>query len=403
MFPNAITLASIASLLVSMASASSDANLKETDDQGEFSWRFLEKASNEYKDNIVVSSYSVRRLIASLLRVTEQSDEVTNELQNVLNLSIDSKISQRYNEQMERLTGSGDLIKGSLLAVFRVNKLSDDLQAEATRYGLKVVQTEDKTTALTAINNAINEMSKGKVEEFTKGYDFRSLSMMDYIEYNGLWKYNFNGDPTVCNFFTDASTTTLTNFITAETMFNYGSFENLNLKALELPLPETSALRCVLLLPLNKKSLQSVMQNFDHNNFREILKGLSSVQTSVTIPKFVMQLTTLAKNVLETMGLHKPFTNAIFNVYQNGQENLDEIVQKSKFTMNGNGTTNPRSVFSYSMMQQQQFFANQPFIYVIFEKVQSIPILMGHYERPTEILPEGVQQSEAFRCQLSPF
>ncbi|XP_055611552.1 serpin B5-like [Uranotaenia lowii] len=405
MILNGIPLALIASLMVSMATAAFDASQLKIDYQGEFSWTFLGNASNGYKDNIVVSPYSIRRLVTSLTNITERSNGITNELRNALNLMIVPAIQQRYYEQMKRLNRGGDLIMGSSLVVYSPNAISAGLSTIANRYGLKLVQTSDKISAFTPINSAISELTKGKVIAFTNRfeYDFWPFSLMDYMQYSGLWKYNFNGDPTVCHFYTDARTKTLSKFVTVEAILKYGSFSDLNLKAVELPLAESSALSCIFLLPLNKQSLNSVMKNFNHNNFRDILKGLTPLKTLVTVPEFEIQSTTLAKNVLKSMGLPKAFDEKIYKIYQDGREQIGEIIHKAKFTMHGNGTMDTTGEELLSRDMGKQFLANQPFVYVIFERTESMPVLMGHFMKPTEKLPKTVKESTESRCQVPPF
>lgn len=369
--------------------------------QVDFSWNAYKKVASDYKENFVMSPYSLRRLFSCLQGVKMLSSAGNPNLQKQLNQVLKLKPSdqpakqahQSYVAQWLRLAKAKNLNMTTMVVAIGREKVSQpfDIITENCVIYTGHLQPSSAKRMGQILNNAMENITHNSVKNFLSDTDINidwKFFAIDSWQYDGLWKYKFQQEFTAtCNFYESKDKKALTHFMYLEENLNYGHFPQWNVQAVELPYHDQCPLSCVLLMPLGA-NIDTLIRGINQTWFRQIYSKMAPARVTVRLPQLGMRTTIPGKQVLEVMGLKVPFTEGVFQVFKDGQKVLmGEIVQKIELELSYEGqTTAQRFVDKRS---DKLFTAHQPFVFVIFDRTDLVPVIMGHYmhvpkDAPTE-------------------
>lgn len=379
----------------------------------EFSWNAFRKVSADYKENFVMSPYSLRRLFScfqgvKLLTKPATGPNLDQELSSVLKIEPNQQPSGQdhrpYVEQWMRYSKAKYLNRTAMAVAIGSEKASpifDSIIQNCMIY-TGYLQPSTAQHMGQVVNEALKNIPHNSVQNYLTDTDINpqwKFFAIDSWQFDGLWRFKFQEEFSAnCNFYASKDKKGLTKFMYVEEMLKYGNFPELNVQAVELPYHDQSPLSCLLMMAVDG-NFESLVNSMNHSRFKEVVSKLVASKTTVRLPQFGLKTTVPGRHLLESMGLKTPFNQGVFKVFEQGQDvALGEIVQKMELNMGTNGEI-PAQRFVDKRMDKQ-FTANQPFLFVVFDRTEVVPILVGHYLKTPPDAATG--QEDLQKCDDPP-
>jgi serpin B len=193
------------------------------------------------------------------------------------------------------------------------------------------------------INKWVEDNTNNKIKDLVQsdslGPDTRMV-LVNAIYFKGFWTYQFDPKNTFKGpFYLNDKDTVTVDFMKIKKNFKYGSVQNLDATAIELPYKD-SDITMLIILPNSKTGLPALESKLKTANFDEISKGLYSQEVNVELPKFKIETELDLKDTLTAMGMGKMFTDqADFSALLNSDEKLkvSKVVHKAFIEVNEEG------------------------------------------------------------------
>lgn len=401
-----------ASFVFSVVSQSIPSPPVSNDNNNEFTWTAFKKVSADYKENFVMSPYSLRRLFSCFqgvkLLTAGSGTNLLQEMNTVLNIEANPQPSGQdhrpYVEQWVRYSNAKYLNRTAMAVAIGAEKASqifDSIINNCVVY-TGYLQPSTGPRMGQVVNEALQNITKNSVKDYLTDTDINpnwKFFAIDSWQFDGLWKFKFQEEFSAsCNFYASKDKKGLTKFLYLEEELNYGNLPELSIQAVELPYHEQSPLSCLLVMPLDG-NIQSVINSMNQSRFKEIVSKLKPSKTTVRLPQFGLKTTVPGRQLLESMGMKTPFNHGVFKVFEQGQDvALGEIVQKMELNMGSDGE-NQAQKFA-DKRQDNMFTANQPFLFVIYDRSQVVPVLVGHYLKTPAEAAMGLEDLQ--KCDNPP-
>lgn len=277
----------------------------------------------------------------------------------------------------------------------------------------------DTSNLVQTINNKINTITKGNIQNLLSNTDINSntiIAIINAIHFEGQWKFNFELPNTTFNIFYGLNEQQNMSFMNMNDEYfryfksntyhmieldylssNNSKSDDLNSNNSELDNSILNYLRSNnlksdyafgIILPHNIKSLpiiptfNELINNIDNSSF-EMLK--------LSIPKFTFETEIDLIPMFKSMGINKIFDSAdVNNMMTQSEQNIyiSTIKQKAKITLTENGTTASAATVMTTMIESCmcvkqkksiEFKANHPFSFYIRNKSTNTLIFNGIY------------------------
>lgn len=382
------------------------------DTHNEFTWTAFKKVSADYKENFVMSPYSLRRLFSCFqsvqLLTAGAGTSLQQELNSVLNIVPNQQPSGQdhrpYVEQWVRFSSAKQLNRTAMAVAIgneRASSIFDSIINNCVVY-TGYLQPSTGQRMGQVVNDVLKNITKNSVQDYLADTDINpnwKLFAIDSWQFNGLWKFKFQEEfSATCNFYASKDKKGLTKFLYLEEVLKYGNLPELNIQAVELPYHDKSPLSCLLVMSLNG-SVESLVNSMNQSLFKEVVSKLVPSKITVRLPPFGLKTTVPGRQLLESMGMKTPFNQGVFKVFEQGQDvALGEIVQKMELTMGSEGEMLAQRF--PDKRQDKLFTANQPFLFVIFDRSEVVPILVGQYLKTPPDAAMGLE--DVHKCDDPP-
>lgn len=382
------------------------------DTHNEFTWTAFKKVSADYKENFVMSPYSLRRLFSCFqsvqLLTAGAGTSLQQELNSVLNIVPNQQPSGQdhrpYVEQWVRFSSAKQLNRTAMAVAIgneRASSIFDSIINNCVVY-TGYLQPSTGHRMGQVVNDVLKNITKNSVQDYLADTDINpnwKFFAIDSWQFNGLWKFKFQEEfSATCNFYASKDKKGLTKFLYLEEVLKYGNLPELNIQAVELPYHYKSPLSCLLVMPLNG-SVESLVNSMNQSLFKEVVSKLVPSKITVRLPPFGLKTTVPGRQLLESMGMKTPFNQGVFKVFEQGQDvALGEIVQKMELTMGSEGEMLAQRF--PDKRQDKLFTANQPFLFVIFDRSEVVPILVGQYLKTPPDAAMGLE--DVHKCDDPP-
>lgn len=382
------------------------------DTHNEFTWTAFKKVSADYKENFVMSPYSLRRLFSCFqsvqLLTAGAGTSLQQELNSVLNIVPNQQPSGQdhrpYVEQWVRFSNAKQLNRTAMAVAIgneRASSIFDSIINNCVVYTGYLQPSTDQRMGQ-VVNDVLKNITKNSVQDYLADTDINpnwKFFAIDSWQFNGLWKFKFQEEfSATCNFYASKDKKGLTKFLYLEEVLKYGNLPELNIQAVELPYHDKSPLSCLLVMPLNG-SVESLVNSMNQSLFKEVVSKLVPSKITVRLPPFGLKTTVPGRQLLESMGMKTPFNQGVFKVFEQGQDvALGEIVQKMELTMGSEGEMLAQRF--PDKRQDKLFTANQPFLFVIFDRSEVVPILVGQYLKTPPDAAMGLE--DVHKCDDPP-
>nr|AAC31158.1 FXa-directed anticoagulant precursor [Aedes aegypti] len=383
------------------------------DYQAEFAWDLYKKLQLGFTQNLAIAPYSLRKIFVCLQQLTVSTNPASAALSEQLKMylrfnpkgKLPDLVRRRYSSQRAMLERENSFNTTTLAAVIGREKKTNsfwDLPNSCAIFVGSLRPGSPKQMSR-RFNAAMRNISKSGMQNFLSTSDIdRDLDFLiaDSWIFKGLWSYQFEEQhTTTCNFYTNSTSKGLMRFMYLQEYLKYGYFSEWNVEAVELPLHHGSSFSCMLMMPV-KADIGVLIKSLNHRRFKDIYSKMSFSKTDVRLPQFTLRIKFSAKSILQQFGFNAAFNESVFHVFDNKNAvPLGDVIQKVKLVMDHDGEQSAKMYVDRRM--GNLFIAHQPFIFVIFEKTQLVPIIVGHMvtaSTPKDIGPE----SDEISCDRPP-
>lgn len=359
-----------------------------------------------------MSPYSLRRLFScfqgvKLLAKAPESN-LQHELSSVLKIAPNEKPSGKdhrpYVEQWMRYSNAKHLNRTAMAVAVGREKTTavfDSIINNCVIY-TGYLQRSNSSRMGHVVNDALQNITHKSVQNYLAESDINpnwKLFAIDSWQFDGLWKFKFQEEFTAtCNFYASKEKKALTKFLYLTEVLKYGNFKELNVRAVELPYHNQSPLSCLLMMPVDG-NFDSMVSSMDQARFRQVVSKLVATKLTVRIPQLTLKTTVPGRQLLESMGVKAPFHMGVFRVFeQHPKVLLGEIVQKMEWSIGPDGEKKGHR-FAHKRLDKL-YTAHQPFMFVIFDRKELVPILVGHYMKAPTNTPTGSEDKQ--KCDDPP-
>ncbi|XP_062549462.1 serpin B5-like isoform X2 [Armigeres subalbatus] len=387
----------------------------------EFVWNAFKKVSADYKENFVMSPYSLRRLFSCfrgvlLLTKSTIGSILDQELSDVLKIEPNEQPSghdhRPYVEQWMRYSNANvsffehcrKVNRTAMAVAIGSEKQSHVFESIIQNCVIYTGHLQPSTAQHMGhvVNDVLKNITNSSVQNYLADTDINTdwkFFAIDSWQFDGLWKFKFQEEFSAnCNFYANKENKGLTKFLYLEEVLKYGLFPELNVQAVELPYHDQSPLSCLLMMAVDG-NFESLIKTMTQVRFEEVVSKLVAAKTTVRMPQFGLKTTVPGRRLLESMGLKMPFNQGVFKVFEQSQEvALGEIIQKLELNMGANGEVSAQRFVD--KRQDKQFTANQPFLFVVYDRKELLPILVGQYLKTPPDAAMGYEDSK--KCDDPP-
>ncbi|XP_062549466.1 leukocyte elastase inhibitor-like [Armigeres subalbatus] len=363
---------------VSGMSESSDASVK-------FSLDFFRAAYNlNPARNCVLSPIAIQRLLSMLYHAAKLTEPTPlyhlsrahyenfgkdEFFMDDLNTNALEMISKVYHSQVE--------LNPNLLAV---------LQAE---YSVDVQATDFSRPELVAdtVNRWASRFTNGMVGDVLTENGFTesvNLMIINTLTLNASWENQFSPHSVYKSDFHFSNGARKIDMMQRYKNFRYCELKDL--RVVELAYQADSDLT-MLIIKSDTLPLDTIIDRFDLQTYRDIDEQLYHDRFKLVIPKFSISVVIGAKRILNAMGLSYVFGRNAFEVFAGFSSRLANIYQALRIDIDERGTRAAAGTYSDKSMRvgsNFKFVIDGPFMFVIRKNTTKDIIFIGHYSNNPE-------------------
>ncbi|XP_026753093.1 serine protease inhibitor 77Ba-like [Galleria mellonella] len=351
------------------------------------------------KDNHFISSTLSQWTLISELSLGA-TDDTLEDIQKVLRLHKHRCFNENYWKIIKSLLDSGDVTIGrsSMIIIDKEFELKDAFSNSITKTGLCEISLQDfeeTITSATAVNDYVNQVTQGVIDDVVTPNDFDSLNLIliDALYFKGTWSKTFATTNTDTASFYDEIGNRVgeVNLMYVNDKFNVTTIEQVNAKVLELPYGTDSGFSMLIFLPDVGTQLSSVIYNLKKISlatvFRKFeMEGPRTVTVEIPRFKITSDLDNL-RELLSDMGLKTMFdsTRASFFYLSDQPLYVSDFIQKASIEVTEEGTE--AAAVSEAGLRwrtlDEEFIANRPFAFIIVNSRSQLPLFIGAYSKPS--------------------
>lgn len=375
----------LSSILLLIAGASSELT-EFTASSTRFSFDFFKRAYNP-AENAVLSPISIHSSLSMFYPLA--GNQVSPDMQKYLNLPADKtavvdNLSRFFatanSESSEALKLRSKVyhaeaqLNPEVLPLFQ-GKFGAEVESADFHQAEKVVQS---------VNRWVEDATDGLIKEFMETGDLRvdnDLLLLNVVVLNATWNEPFDPEYTQSTPFRFLNGEHDVPLMHTDGEFPYVLLPEHNCYAVELPyMPETD-LSMVVILPMKKLTLETIIRGLSLELYQALDAKLRTTKVGVAIPKFTMRKKLDAKELLKDMGLKSMFEKLDLNILTKDRSRIGEVQQTTFIKVDERGTEGAAAtdVQAVGRSGHPSFYANRPFLYLIRKRSTKDIIFIGHY------------------------
>merc|ERR1712106_653249 len=361
-----------------------------------FTNRLLQDLESSSPSNFVFSPYSLHSTFTQLLLGSE--GRTKSQLANVLGISASESTVSQYREITSGLrSGPSKLSVANHLAVARgfkpkqsfIRLLGDGFGSNIREYDFGL----NKENSVRQINDLVSEKTNGKIEDLLLEQDIDELTrlvLINAVYFKAVWKQSFDALETFeTGFDSPVAGLINTSFMNMEAKVRILEDPVNGVEILELPYADPSK-SMLFILPSDNTNTNDTASRIAGINISDIRKQ-PLVDTVVTIPKFNMKYQTYLKEKIKNLGADDVFSQSA-NLRGISDQPLfaSEGVHQAFIEVNEEGTEAAAAtavvVGLRTARRKRQFFANRPFLFMVYDFSHNIPLFAGKVADPSNLV-----------------
>ena len=244
-------------------------------------------------------------------------------------------------------------------------------------------------SAVDIINGWVNDNTNGKIDEIVDRIDARTVMfLINAIYFKGTWTYQFDEELTRDDLFLppDGSEKSC-RMMTQKGDFQY--FENSNFQAVDLPYG-AGDFSMVIFLPRTEKDMNSVIEEFNQENWDLWIHSFSEHDGTLQLPKFTLEYELELNDVLQALGMGIAFSGQadLTKMYRPGGLFISKVKHKTFVDVDEEGTE-AAAVTSVEIRETAiapsgfSMRVDRPFVFAIRENRTGTILFMGRIVAPT--------------------
>ena len=353
---------------------------------------FKQVAKSETGQNIFISPLSISMALGMTLNgangTTYEAIKNTLEFQD---LSLE-EINQSYQSLIQLLSGADPKVIFQIAnSVWyrQIFTFEQDFIERVQTYFNALVQGLDfnDPDAKNIINQWVNQKTNGRIKAIVDFIDPNDVMfLINAIYFKGIWTYQFNKNLTKDDFFTLPNGTQKP----CKMMVQNGDFQyfaNSDFQAVDLPYGAGN-FRMSILLPNPLFNIDSLIAQFNQQNWDMWMGSFSKSSGILKLPKFTMEYKIKLNDVLSDLGMAVAFTDQadFAEMYPPGNLFISRVKHKTFVKVNEEGTEAAAvTSVAITLTSSGGEFAmrvDRPFIFVIHEKRSKAILFMGKIIEP---------------------
>lgn len=239
------------------------------------------------------------------------------------------------------------------------------------------------------INDWVKDNTNSKIEKIIDSIDPNIVMfLINAIYFKGTWTYEFDKEQTRDDFFTlpDGSLKPCKMMVQTNE-FDY--YENDDFQAIDLPYGNEQ-FSMTIFLPKHSKGIDSLVEEFNAQNWSQRLTSFSPDSVTLQFPKFKLEYEIKLNDVLTALGMGVAFTGAadFTRMYKPGGLWIDYVKHKTFVEVDEEGTeaaavTVVAIIDSAGGSKVKFMRVDRPFLFVIRENHSGTILFMGKIVEPT--------------------
>jgi len=243
------------------------------------------------------------------------------------------------------------------------------------------------------INKWVESETKSTIKDLLAPGTITSNTFMvvaNAIYFKGTWKTSFVKDRTSPGlFFTSETNNVAANMMTGR-IHNAGLLYSNELASSILELPyDGNDVSMLVFLPTERTGLGAMESKLTLSAFQNVISSMRPTTVDVTLPKFQLKTEYNLNAILTALGISDLFDRSKANLSGIGSGPLyvSSVVHKAFVDVNEEGTVASAAtagvVVALMVQETPQFRADHPFLFVIYDKTQQVPLFIGRIATPT--------------------
>lgn len=251
---------------------------------------------------------------------------------------------------------------------------------------------ESPAEATEQINEWVKDRSAGMIDSLIDPSlidETLRFTVLNTVSFRGLWSRTFDEENTEAeDFYLADGSAIKVRMMNEKDLFAARFHEGEHFKAISLFYqPETVAM--LLILPTRRDGLAELEQSLTPGILLDLTTRTNIVMVDVKIPKFRIAYSASLRPVLEKLGMKKAFspTDADFsNIIKPDKEKpfLPWVIHKTAIGIDEQGTeiAGGSGAFGFFGGEKNEFVADHPFLFAIYETKTGGILFMGRVTRP---------------------
>ncbi|XP_075168165.1 serine protease inhibitor 42Dd-like [Haematobia irritans] len=347
----------------------------------QFTMEILEKLKlSDSKVNTIISPFSLQTCIALALAGAEGETAKEIAVSMKYGSTASAEIAKNFHCILDQYKDSKLLQMANKIYVKEGKNIKDDYKQmiQSDYYaGAESIDFTDNEAAAGLINSWVEDKTLGKIVDLIPsqvlGEDTLVL-LLNALHFKGQWQNKFDEAYTKeGDFSIDSEQTVKVQYMRQTTHLNHAYIHEHKFSILEMPYND-SDLSMLILLPDAVDGLKDLMTKLKEVSLMELSQRMTNDEVILMLPKFRIDYSIDAKEILQEMGITKAFSNeADFSGMLDPSENMfiSNIFHKASIEVNEEGTEAAAATGAVMMarcLMGFEFIADHPFIYYIWNK-----------------------------------
>ncbi|NLD16803.1 MAG: serine protease [Tissierellia bacterium] len=353
----------------------------------DFGVKLLQSSLNSDKDNVLVSPISV--IYALGMTANGADGDTLKEMENTFGLPID-ELNSYMNAYLKTLK-SDDKYKLNIANSIWVRKgvgfepKSDFLQKNKDYYNAKIYEAAFDSNTVKEINSWVKDNTSGMIDSIIEKIPEEArMYLINALALEAEWEKKYSEGQVQKDDFTKEDGKT------KEIDFMYGSensyIEGENEKGF-LKYYVDRKYSFVALLPNEGITIKNYVESLNGEKIHKLLNETKEVKVNTSIPKFENEFSISLNDGLKNMGIKKAFDANESDLSKIGKNlMISNVLHKTYISVHEQGTKAGAvtavevGVTSMPVEKPKEVYLNRPFVYMIVDTENNVPLFIGTYE-----------------------
>merc|ERR1712012_871028 len=357
--------------------------------------------------NIVISPTSIHLALSLLYHgsASHTKDELKNFLKyNSIKESYIQNATQKllksYGDKIEEVKSRSTIENANTIFTDKHLNIKDSYKDDLAEYLFAEVQQVDfqePVKSAQEINNWVQNKTRNLIQDLISPdliTDDSKLLLLNAIYFKANWVSNFDKLDTVSRPFRvkEGGVNKNVDIMTQTNLFQYKYNYDFQSQIISLPYQDEN-FAMIVFLPFEKgnENVNKVINKVLEEDLNTIIRGMEETEVDIFLPKFKLSYKSELVNVLQKKGLTNLFQNGDFSRITDEEElEVSDIVHETKIEVNEVGSEAAGvtgillGVRSGPSANVEQMVVDRPFVFVIHDKQNNIPLFIGKIAAPTE-------------------